>query len=99
MSWSKNSESLAGSITAADVEKLAAQAAVIGSSLRGEVGRDVIGALKEKDPKVILTLRLADLRHTAGKDDAAARKHLEAAIKLAPTNAIAETRPAPAPAR
>jgi sugar/nucleoside kinase (ribokinase family) len=41
--------SVAGSITAGDVEKLNAQAAVIGSSLRGEVGIDVIRALKDKD--------------------------------------------------
>jgi sugar/nucleoside kinase (ribokinase family) len=38
----------AGSITASDVEPLEAQAAVIGSSLRGEVGLDVIQALKGK---------------------------------------------------
>jgi sugar/nucleoside kinase (ribokinase family) len=41
--------SVAGSITASDVEKLDARAAVIGSSLRGEVGIDVIHALKEKN--------------------------------------------------
>jgi sugar/nucleoside kinase (ribokinase family) len=41
--------SVAGSITAGDVENLHAQAAVIGSSLRGEVGMDVVRALKEKD--------------------------------------------------
>ncbi|HEY5902422.1 MAG TPA: PfkB family carbohydrate kinase [Anaerolineales bacterium] len=39
---------VAGSITAADVEGLDADAAVIGSSLRGEVGLDVIGALRQK---------------------------------------------------
>lgn len=38
----------AGSITAADVEPFNAKAAVIGSSLRGEVGIDVIQKLKEK---------------------------------------------------
>ena len=38
--------SLAGSIIAADVENLNARAAVIGSSLRGEVGLDVIRTLK-----------------------------------------------------
>jgi sugar/nucleoside kinase (ribokinase family) len=38
----------AGSITVEQVEKLHARAAVIGSSLRGEVGLDVIQALKEK---------------------------------------------------
>ena len=41
--------SVAGSIAASDVEKLDARAAVIGSSLRGEVGMDVIRALKEKN--------------------------------------------------
>jgi sugar/nucleoside kinase (ribokinase family) len=39
---------LAGSITAADVENIDTKAAVIGSSLRGEVGLDVIRALKNK---------------------------------------------------
>jgi sugar/nucleoside kinase (ribokinase family) len=38
----------AGSITAGQVEHLQAKAAVIGSSLRGEVGLDVIQVLKEK---------------------------------------------------
>jgi sugar/nucleoside kinase (ribokinase family) len=38
----------AGSITAGDVENLTAKAAVIGSSLRGEVGLDVIRTLKNK---------------------------------------------------
>ena len=38
----------AGSITANEVENLNAKAAVIGSSLRGEVGKDVICALKAK---------------------------------------------------
>src|SRR5215216_1719985 len=41
--------SVAGSIREADVENLSAQAAVIGSSLRGEVGLDVIRTLKEKN--------------------------------------------------
>ena len=41
--------SVADSITARDVEKLDARAAVIGSSLRGEVGIDVIRALKDKN--------------------------------------------------
>lgn len=39
----------AGSIAAEEVETLNARAAVIGSSLRGEVGMDVIEKLKEKD--------------------------------------------------
>jgi sugar/nucleoside kinase (ribokinase family) len=38
----------AGSITCGQVEKLEAKAAVIGSSLRGEVGLDVISSLKHK---------------------------------------------------
>jgi sugar/nucleoside kinase (ribokinase family) len=41
--------SVAGSITASEVKTLSAQAAVIGSSLRGEVGIDVIRTLKEKN--------------------------------------------------
>jgi len=39
----------AGTITADDVENINARAAVIGSSLRGEVGMDVIRRLKEKN--------------------------------------------------
>ena len=42
----------AGSITASDVEGISTKAAVIGSSLRGEVGVDVIRALKEKNVMV-----------------------------------------------
>jgi sugar/nucleoside kinase (ribokinase family) len=41
--------STAGSITAKEVEQMNARAAVIGSSLRGEVGMDVIHALKDKN--------------------------------------------------
>jgi len=41
--------STAGSITAKEVENIDARAAVIGSSLRGEVGMDVIHALKDKN--------------------------------------------------
>lgn len=41
--------SIAGSITANEVKTLSARAAVIGSSLRGEVGMDVIDALKKKN--------------------------------------------------
>lgn len=44
--------SVAGSITPAEVENLDAQAAVIGSSLRGEVGRDLIQRLKDKGLRV-----------------------------------------------
>jgi len=39
---------LAGAITVSEVENLEMRSAVIGSSLRGEVGLDVIRALKEK---------------------------------------------------
>jgi len=39
----------AGTISAGDVEEINAKAAVIGSSLRGEVGMDVIKKLKEKN--------------------------------------------------
>jgi sugar/nucleoside kinase (ribokinase family) len=38
----------AGSITAPDVQNLEARAAVIGASLRGEVGRDVFRTLKDR---------------------------------------------------
>jgi sugar/nucleoside kinase (ribokinase family) len=40
--------STAGSITVKEIENIDARAAVIGSSLRGEVGMDVIRALKDK---------------------------------------------------
>jgi len=43
---------VAGSITAGDVENLRAKAAVIGSSLRGEVGLDVIRSLRERNVRV-----------------------------------------------
>jgi sugar/nucleoside kinase (ribokinase family) len=43
---------VAGSIPASDVQNLDAQAAVIGSSLRGEVGIDVIRTLKDKNMRV-----------------------------------------------
>lgn len=49
--------SVAGSITASDVENLGAQAAVIGSSLRGEVGLDVIRALKTKNMLVAVDMQ------------------------------------------
>jgi len=47
----------AGSITAADVENLSTRAAVIGSSLRGEVGLDVIRALKNKGVPVAVDMQ------------------------------------------
>jgi sugar/nucleoside kinase (ribokinase family) len=47
----------AGSIGAADLEKIDARAAVIGSSLRGEVGTDVIQALKDKNIPVAVDMQ------------------------------------------
>jgi sugar/nucleoside kinase (ribokinase family) len=62
--------SVAGSITAEDVENLDARAAVIGSSLRGEVGIDVIHRLKGKNILVaadmqgfVRVLRGVDLKY------------------------------------
>lgn len=49
--------SVAGSITANNVEQLDAPAAVIGSSLRGEVGMDVIRALKDKGIRVAVDMQ------------------------------------------
>ena len=40
---------VAGSITAADVEQVTARSAVIGSSLRGEVGPDVVKSLRQRN--------------------------------------------------
>jgi sugar/nucleoside kinase (ribokinase family) len=47
----------AGSITAAEVAKVQARAAVIGSSLRGEVGMDVIHCLRERGSRVALDVQ------------------------------------------
>lgn len=47
----------AGSITAGDVENIATRAAVIGSSLRGEVGLDVIQALKSRHVQVAVDMQ------------------------------------------
>ena len=62
--------SVAGAITAGDVENLDARAAVIGSSLRGEVGIDVIRGLKDKNMRVaadmqgfVRVLRGTELRY------------------------------------
>jgi len=49
--------SIAGSIAASEVENIDARAAVIGSSLRGEVGMDVIGALKDKNMLVAVDMQ------------------------------------------
>jgi sugar/nucleoside kinase (ribokinase family) len=42
-------DGVAGSIAVSEVEGLQAKSAIIGSSLRGEVGLDILRALKEKD--------------------------------------------------
>ena len=62
--------SVAGSITLSAVENLDARAAVIGASLRGEVGLDVIRALRDKNMLVaadmqgfVRVLRGADLKY------------------------------------
>ncbi len=47
----------AGTITASEVENLNAKAAVIGSSLRGEVGMDVIRALKDKNMLIAVDMQ------------------------------------------
>ncbi len=47
----------AGSITAPDVEGIQARSAVIGSSLRGEVGLDVICCLREKNILLALDIQ------------------------------------------
>ncbi|HJQ14608.1 MAG TPA: PfkB family carbohydrate kinase [Anaerolineales bacterium] len=47
----------AGSITAHDIEDIAARAAVIGSSLRGEVGMDVIQKLRVKKTLVAVDVQ------------------------------------------
>jgi sugar/nucleoside kinase (ribokinase family) len=48
---------VAGSITAKDVENINTKAAVIGSSLRGEVGVDVVQALKSKNVLVAVDMQ------------------------------------------
>ncbi|RPJ23882.1 MAG: hypothetical protein EHM33_19625 [Chloroflexi bacterium] len=60
----------AGAITASEVEQVDARAAVIGSSLRGEVGMDVIRSLKDKNMLVaadmqgfVRVLRGAELKY------------------------------------
>jgi sugar/nucleoside kinase (ribokinase family) len=49
--------STAGTVTAADLNGLHASAAVIGSSLRGEVGLDVIQALKERGVRTAVDMQ------------------------------------------
>jgi tetratricopeptide (TPR) repeat protein len=51
-----------------------------------------LSTLKEKSAKAMLHLRLADLAIAVLKDDASARKHLEAAYQLEPGNAQAAFR-------
>jgi sugar/nucleoside kinase (ribokinase family) len=48
---------VAGAITAGDVENLHAKAAVIGSSLRGEVGLDVIRSLRDRNVLVAVDMQ------------------------------------------
>ena len=62
--------SVADSITAGDLDELGARAAVVGSSLRGEVGLDVIRALRDKNMLVaadmqgfVRVLRGAELKY------------------------------------
>jgi len=64
--------SIAGSIAASEVENIDARAAVIGSSMRGEVGMDVIHTLKDKNMLVaadiqgfVRVLRGAELKYEA----------------------------------
>jgi len=47
----------AGSITVSEIEPIQARSAVIGSSLRGEVGLDVIQALQEKNIRVAVDVQ------------------------------------------
>jgi sugar/nucleoside kinase (ribokinase family) len=47
----------AGTITAGDVENIATRAAVIGSSLRGEVGLDVIQSLRNRNVRVAVDMQ------------------------------------------
>ena len=74
----------AGSITAGELEKLNARAAVIGSSLRGEVGIDVIEKLKEKNMLVaadmqgfVRVLRGAELNYEPWDEMQSTRAHVD----------------------
>jgi sugar/nucleoside kinase (ribokinase family) len=69
----------AGSIAASEVEGLQAKSAVIGSSLRGEVGLDVIRALREKKMLVALDAQ-GYVRVLRGRD-----------LKYEPWDEMAET--------
>ncbi len=75
--------STAGSITANDIEPLSAKAAVIGSSLRGEVGSDVIETLERKKMLVaadmqgfVRVLRGQELKYEPWDEMAAVLAHV-----------------------
>jgi sugar/nucleoside kinase (ribokinase family) len=75
---------IAGSITTAEVENLNARTAVIGTSLRGEVGLDVIQTLKAKNIPVaadmqgfVRVLRGAELKYEAWPEMAATLAHVD----------------------
>jgi sugar/nucleoside kinase (ribokinase family) len=74
----------AGSITPHEIEGLQAKSAVIGSSLRGEVGLDVIHALREKDMLVavdvqgyVRVLRDRDLKYEPWDEMAETLAHVD----------------------
>jgi sugar/nucleoside kinase (ribokinase family) len=74
----------AGSIMAGDLEDIQARAAVIGSSLRGEVGIDVIRALKNKDMLVaadmqgfVRVLRGVELKYEPWDEMRSALAHID----------------------
>jgi len=74
----------AGAIIARDVENIQARAAVIGSSLRGEVGVDVIGKLREKNMLVaadmqgfVRVLRGMELKYEPWNEMASTLAHVD----------------------
>ena len=74
----------AGSIAASEVEDLTAKAAVIGTSLRGEVGMDVIQALKAKGMSIaadmqgfVRVLRGTELKYERWNEMQASLAHLD----------------------
>jgi len=74
----------AGSITANEVENINAKSAVIGSSLRGEVGMDVIHKLKDKNVLVaadmqgfVRVLRGVELKYEPWDEMQATLKHVD----------------------
>ena len=78
----------------ADAAGLASELLIEGGKVDEGVGllEKHLGTLKDKNAQVILHLRLADLWSAAAKQEAAARKHLEAAHRLDPNNALAAFR-------